>query len=487
MLPDRIPFTSNATVAWLPDETGFAVNAGTAPDFERVDKVLLVHRLGQAEPAAARADRGARAVLRLPAGLGRRALPRRDHERGRAARRLDPRAPERQLAALPARRRGHVQRRLRRRRLRGGLHGGGAAGASRQDPDRHRGRRETWVELIPEGDVVLRLVQRAGDLLVVSALREACSVVIVVAPRRRGAGARASRGGARLALGGPRRRPARGCERGHRSGGGRGRLLVRARRPRPLRRALPLRARDGHSRRAAAARGPLPVRRHALRGDRARRRAVGYEVVHRADLEPVGLPAVVYAYGGWNVALVRGSLGVNAQLVEAGVALRARPHPRRRRGGNGLPSGRGARAQAALLRRSLRRRGGRRRAWDRRPGAHRRARRLERRAHGRGGGDAAPRPLVRRLLARPRHRHAALPPEPVRRDGPARVRRPRRPGRCRRAARLLAVPQHPLRAGLPADPRRRGCERHALPGLARPQVRRPAPGGRCRAGRSCSA
>ena len=29
----------------------------------------------------------------------------------------------------------------------------------------------------------------------------------------------------------------------------------------------------------------------------------------------------VYAYGGWNVALVRGSLGGHAHLVEAGVAL----------------------------------------------------------------------------------------------------------------------------------------------------------------------
>ena len=43
--------------------------------------------------------------------------------------------------------------------------------------------------------------------------------------------------------------------------------------------------------------------------------------MHRADLEPSGLPAVVYAYGGWNAALVRGSLGIFAQLVEAGVAF----------------------------------------------------------------------------------------------------------------------------------------------------------------------
>ena len=39
------------------------------------------------------------------------------------------------------------------------------------------------------------------------------------------------------------------------------------------------------------------------------------------DLEPAGLPAVLYAYGGWNVALVRGALAANAHLVEAGAAF----------------------------------------------------------------------------------------------------------------------------------------------------------------------
>ena len=40
--------------------------------------------------------------------------------------------------------------------------------------------RQTWVELIAESELVLRFVQRAGDLLVVGALRDASSVVIVV-------------------------------------------------------------------------------------------------------------------------------------------------------------------------------------------------------------------------------------------------------------------------------------------------------------------
>ena len=135
-----------------PDPVHLQRHRRVAPRRDRVRRQrrhrarLRARRQGAARPparpgraVAARADRGARAVLRLPAGLGRRALARRDHERGRAARRLDPGAPGRQLAAVPARRRGHVQRRLRRRRLRRGLHGGGAAGAARQDPDRDGG------------------------------------------------------------------------------------------------------------------------------------------------------------------------------------------------------------------------------------------------------------------------------------------------------------------------------------------------------------
>ena len=272
MLPDRIPFTSNATVAWLPDESGFAVNAGTAPDFERVDKVLLVHRLGQAEPVAARADRGARAVLRLPAGLRGRTVARGDHERGRASRRLD---PARSRTATGGRSCSTSQARA----TASSTATSYVAVCTEEAP---RGRlvripiataadRQTWSELIPESDLVLRFVQRAGDLLVVGALREACSVVIVLWPDGRSRGDRAPGRRARLALGVPQRCPAGGRERGHGRRRRRGRVLVRARRARPLRRPVPVRARlraGSSSCRPPEAR--LPVRRHALRGDGTR-------------------------------------------------------------------------------------------------------------------------------------------------------------------------------------------------------------------------
>jgi prolyl oligopeptidase len=51
VLPERIPFTSIATVAWLPDASGFYYNAGTAPDWEQADKHLAFHRLGDPVPS----------------------------------------------------------------------------------------------------------------------------------------------------------------------------------------------------------------------------------------------------------------------------------------------------------------------------------------------------------------------------------------------------------------------------------------------------
>ncbi len=181
--------------------------------------------------------------------------------------------------------------------------------------------RQTWVELIAESELVLRFVQRAGDLLVVGALRDASSVVIVVshdgwreelelpvaglvsrnashhvaqpAAANEGVGVAGDVDGFTFALGAPDR--SAGLHRYERGSG----------------EVFELRARES--------RFPFVTTRYeATAPDGAR---VGYEVVHRADLDPTALPAVLYAYGGWNVALVRGSLGPNAHLVEAGAAL----------------------------------------------------------------------------------------------------------------------------------------------------------------------
>ena len=168
---------------------------------------------------------------------------------------------------------------------------------------------------------MLRFVQRAGELLVVGALRDACSVVLVVSPQGRvdevelpaaglvsrsashgvsqpaaaneGTGVAGDDNGFSFVLGAPDR--SAGLYRYERDAG----VVTELRAP--------------------EARFPFVVTRHeATAPDGA---TVGYEIVHRADLEPVSLPAVVYAYGGWNVALARGSLGANAHLVEAGAAF----------------------------------------------------------------------------------------------------------------------------------------------------------------------
>jgi prolyl oligopeptidase len=59
ILPERFPFTSIATVAWLPDSTGFYYNAGQAPDWIDSEKRIFFHRLGErrqseAEPITVR-------------------------------------------------------------------------------------------------------------------------------------------------------------------------------------------------------------------------------------------------------------------------------------------------------------------------------------------------------------------------------------------------------------------------------------------------
>ena len=180
VLPDRIRFTSNATVAWLPDESGFAVNAGTAPDFERVDKVLLVHRLGQSEPSVPEPIevREPYCVYLQVSGT--------DDGSSRSRARSSPAptgfaAAGRRLAAVSARVAGTCN---------GVFDGDGyVAVCTEARPGRlvripiaTAADRQTWSELIPDSDLVLRFVQWAGDQLVVGALREACSVVIVLWP-----------------------------------------------------------------------------------------------------------------------------------------------------------------------------------------------------------------------------------------------------------------------------------------------------------------
>ena len=51
VLPDEIPFASFAGLAWLPDDSGFYVSAGKAPDTEVAQKYIWFHRVGSAPPS----------------------------------------------------------------------------------------------------------------------------------------------------------------------------------------------------------------------------------------------------------------------------------------------------------------------------------------------------------------------------------------------------------------------------------------------------
>ena len=320
VLVDRIPYTSNATVAWLPDEETFVVNAGTAPDFERVDKALLVHRLGQGAPSQPEPIevREPYSVYPQVSEDGRRLVA--------ITSEVEPRADW--IRELPN---GAWRPFL--LDVDGTCNGvfDGDAYVAVCTEGTPRGRlvriplatpadRGTWVELLPETGLVLRFVQRAGDLLVVSALRDACSVLLVgtagnggfeevelpaaglvsrtglhglsqpAAPNG-GAGVAEDEDGFSFVLGTPSRPPGL-CRWERRS--------VTEVRPPGVR---------------------LPFAVHRLAAEAPDGQSVAYEVVHRTDLEPSALPAVVYAYGGWNVALARGSLGANAHMVEAGAAF----------------------------------------------------------------------------------------------------------------------------------------------------------------------
>jgi prolyl oligopeptidase len=51
VLPERIPFTSFAKVAWLPDSSGFYYSGGVDRDTECADKFVYFHRPGEAPPS----------------------------------------------------------------------------------------------------------------------------------------------------------------------------------------------------------------------------------------------------------------------------------------------------------------------------------------------------------------------------------------------------------------------------------------------------
>lgn len=167
-LPTRIPFTSMATVAWLPQGDGFYYNASRQADWLDADKQIFLHMLGDAEPRPPEPlslpEAYALAPQVSPDGRWLLAITSEVTPRADLIKRL-PDGPWRPFL-------GDVR--------------GSAFGVFGEDDtyvaivteDAPRGRlvsipiataadRSTWVDLIPESDAVLRTVDRIGTSYVV--------------------------------------------------------------------------------------------------------------------------------------------------------------------------------------------------------------------------------------------------------------------------------------------------------------------------------
>ncbi|MBS1677949.1 MAG: S9 family peptidase [Actinobacteria bacterium] len=318
VLEERIPFTSVGTVAWLPDSSGFWHNGGLAPDFEDSAKHLFFHRVGQGErsqpePLSVRepyslfpqiADDGRYVaavtsemdvrpdfVKALPDGDWRPFLEGLDHYAfgefvgdDYVAVTMHG-APRGRLVRIPV--------------------------ATGSDPS-------TWVELVPESDAVLRHVYRAGDHLVLMRYRDTYveislldlsgRVLQEVELPGRGALATLPYEIASPIGTGPRIDTSPD-----------GFSFVFS----SLTRSPGVYHYDLAARRLEEVVAPREIRDDLVTEDRTTTAADGatvrYTIVHRADADlDRPRPAVIYGYGGWNIAFAPGWTGAFVPFVDAG-------------------------------------------------------------------------------------------------------------------------------------------------------------------------
>jgi len=182
VLPDRIMHTSFAVVAWLPDSTGFYVNASLGPDTDQPQKHIFFHRVGaepptRPEPAVFRDDEDfvfpqVSADGRWVAVVSSEAEPRPDSILDRAGNGVW----QPFLLDVPAVFNGFFL---------------GERYVAITTEDAPRGRlvsiplgspsdRSTWTELVPESDAVLRSVTPVADRLVLEELVDTSSRLRVV-------------------------------------------------------------------------------------------------------------------------------------------------------------------------------------------------------------------------------------------------------------------------------------------------------------------
>jgi prolyl oligopeptidase len=181
LLPERIANTSFGVVSWLPDSSGFFYNAGLGPDTELPQKHLFLHRLGdelpgEPEPASVREDEDyvfpqVSADGRWVAAVSSEVEPRADSIRALTA--DGEWLPF--LVGCPGTFSGcfHDDRYL------AVTTDGAPRGRLVSIPLSSPSERSTWVELVPEGDGVLRSFAVVDDRVAVVDLVETCSRIRV--------------------------------------------------------------------------------------------------------------------------------------------------------------------------------------------------------------------------------------------------------------------------------------------------------------------
>ena len=175
-LAEPIPHVSFGVVAWLPDSSGFFYNAGLAPDTEQPQKHIFFHRLGddraaQPEPAPVREDEEFVFPQVSPDGRWVFALSSEIEPRPDSIREVDGGEWRPFLLGHPGTFAGFVHE----NRYVAITTDGAPRGRLVSIPLEGEPARSTWRELVPEGEGVMRSVCVAGGRLVLVDLVETSS------------------------------------------------------------------------------------------------------------------------------------------------------------------------------------------------------------------------------------------------------------------------------------------------------------------------
>jgi prolyl oligopeptidase len=321
VLPERIHFTSVATVSWMPDGKGFFYSGGHAPDWVDADKQLFFHRLGDTQVGEPEDITVREAYCVFPQ------VSPNGHWLAAVTSEMDPRPDF--IRELPD---GRWRKFL--LDVKGRGHGvfagdtyiaiiteGAPRGRLVAVPVETSDDRSTWKVLIPEGDGVVLSVELVGDRLVVTELVDTYArlkvldlegrVEDVVELPGRGTVLQLAASGHYLTAS-----PWMGM---NVSPGVDEFTFVFS----TFTRSPALYLYDLRMRRLTELSMPEVANGHIAVHDRTATASDGatvrYSVIHRSDLDTTSRqPTLIYGYGGWNISFIPSYLGIFTPFVEAG-------------------------------------------------------------------------------------------------------------------------------------------------------------------------